>query len=169
MSEHSTQLAIMITCPPETMEKMVGESIFDYKGIPIGWIANDVRRPDEPEEVDTLKLHERMNAALLDMNDELLALHTQDRENASSKKLIDCVIAAHQIIEDAATVGVGTCTIVKTWTDSDYADHWHYSCSECGYRIEVGERDVATGNPTSHANFCWNCGRRCIGIKEVTE
>lgn len=68
-----------------------------------------------------------------------------------------------------ATAGVGTCTIVKTWTDSDYADHWRYSCSECGYQIEVGERDIATGNPTSHANFCWNCGRRCIGIKEVTE
>ena len=68
-----------------------------------------------------------------------------------------------------ATAGAGTCTIVKTWTDSDYADHWRYSCSECGYPIEVGERDIATGNPTSHANFCWNCGRRCIGIKEVTE
>ena len=68
-----------------------------------------------------------------------------------------------------ATVGMGTCTIVKTWIDSDYADHWRYSCSECGYPIEVGERDVATGNPTSHANFCWNCGRRCIGIREATE
>lgn len=67
----------------------------------------------------------------------------------------------------AATVGAGTCTIVKTWTDSDYADHWRYSCSECGYQIEVGERDIATGNPTSHANFCWNCGRRII--EEETE
>ena len=76
---------------------------------------------------------------------------------------------ARDLGEALATVGVGTCTIVKTWTDSDYADHWRYSCSECGYQIEVGERDIATGNPTSHANFCWNCGRRCIGIKEVTE
>lgn len=55
-----------------------------------------------------------------------------------------------------------TCHIVKTWTDSDYADHWRYSCSECGYPIEVGERDVATGDPVSHANFCWNCGRKVV-------
>jgi rubrerythrin len=73
---------------------------------------------------------------------------------------------ARDLAEALAAAGVGTCTIVKTWTDSDYADHWRYSCSECGYQIEVGERDIATGNPTSHANFCWNCGRRCIGIKE---
>ena len=56
--------------------------------------------------------------------------------------------------------GAGTCHIVKTWTDSDYAEHWRYSCSECGYPIEVGERDIATGDPVSHANFCWNCGRK---------
>ena len=55
-----------------------------------------------------------------------------------------------------------TCHIVKTWTDSDYAEHWRYSCSECGYPIEVGERDIATGDPVSHANFCWNCGRRVV-------
>ena len=71
--------------------------------------------------------------------------------------------------ELVALLGQRTCHIVKTWTDSDYADHWRYSCSECGYQIEVGERDVATGNPISHANFCWNCGRKVIESKEEAE
>ena len=70
------------------------------------------------------------------------------------------VFTPEQAIE--STLGQGTCHIVKTWTESDYADHWRYSCSECGYPIEVGERDVATGDPVSHANFCWNCGREVV-------
>ena len=156
MSDYAITFAPTLDRPHETM---VGETVFDSEGNAIGWIVNAV---DEPDEATMLKLHSRMNAALLDMQEELLAYHQQDRENASSKELIDCVIRAHQIIEDAATVGVGTCTIVKTWTDSDYAGHWRYSCSECGYQIEVGERDIATGNPISHANFCWNCGRKVV-------
>ena len=36
----------------------------------------------EPDEATMLKLHGRMNAALLDMQEELLAYHPQDRENA---------------------------------------------------------------------------------------
>ena len=85
--------------------------------------------------------------------------HAENRPSVKDPYvIIDAEITPKQAI--ASTVGVGTCHIVKTWTDSDYADHWRYSCSECGYQIEVGERDVATGNPTSHANFCWNCGRR---------
>lgn len=161
MSDYGIQFADWCEFPHETM---VGETVFDGKGNAIGWIVNT-----EPDEATMLKLHDRMNAVLLDMQEELLAYHPQDRENASSKELIDCVIRAHQIVEDAATVDAGTCHIVKTWTDSDYADHWRYSCSECGYQIEVGERDVATGNPISHANFCWNCGRKVIGIKEEAE
>ena len=145
MSEHSTQLAIMITCPPETMEKMVGESIFDYKGVPIGWIANDVRRPDEPEEVDTLKLHSRMNDVLLDMNEVLVP--ECHREDISTKELIDGVIAAHQIIEDAA-MNVGTCKNISNPPSG-------FLCSECGW----GDFDEPT-HLLKDAKHCPNCGRK---------
>ena len=99
MTDYGITFAPTLDRPHETM---VGETVYDAEGNEIGWIANAV---DEPDEATMLKLHSRMNAALLDMNEEMLALHTRDRENASSKKLIDSVIAAHQIIEDAAKAG----------------------------------------------------------------
>jgi hypothetical protein len=86
----------------------------------------------EPDEQDMLKLHDRMNAALLDMQEELLAYHPQDRENASSKKLIDCVIAAHQIIEDAATVGRGNLTAEQVREAIMSADRWRKPMGDTG-------------------------------------
>ena len=62
-----------------------------------------------------------------------------------------------------ATLGRGTCHIVKTWSDSDYVDGWRYRCSECMCFIPVNERDPETGDVISAANFCPNCGRRCVG------
>ncbi len=53
-----------------------------------------------------------------------------------------------------------TCQIVKTWADSDYNEGWRYTCSECGYPVEVGECDPETGDVISAANFCWHCGAR---------
>ena len=101
MSDYGIQFADWFDRPHETM---VGEMVFDSEGNAIGWIVNT-----EPGEATMPKLHSRMNAVLLDMQEELLAYHPQDRENASSKELIDCVIRAHQIVEDAATVDAGTC------------------------------------------------------------
>lgn len=135
-----------------------GERLAVYNLTPEQAVAATVGT--KPDEATMLKLHDRMNAALLDYESAM------GIEGGNGANTVPLVIEMHQIIEDAAVAGVGTCTIVKTWTDSDYADHWRYSCSECGYRIEVGERDVATGKPTSHANFCWNCGRKVIGIRE---
>ena len=148
MSDYGITFAPTLDRPPETM---VGETVYDSEGNAIGWIANT---PAEPDEATMLKLHDRMNAALLDMNDELLAYHSQDRDNASSKKLIDSVIAAHQIIEDAATVGVGTCHYYPddagfTWWDENDVEHYEddsasdecdsASCDKCGFPMMVGE------------------------------
>lgn len=55
-----------------------------------------------------------------------------------------------------------TCRIVKTWSDSDYADGWRYRCSECGCFIPVDERDPETGDVISAANYCPNCGRKVV-------
>lgn len=59
----------------------------------------------------------------------------------------------------AATLGNGTCSIVKTWSDSDYVDDWRYRCSECGGFIPVNERDPDTGDVINAANYCPNCGK----------
>ncbi len=61
-----------------------------------------------------------------------------------------------------ATLGCGTCHIVKTWSDSDYVDGWRYRCSECMCFIPVIERDPETGDVISAANFCPNCGRKVV-------
>lgn len=154
MNEYRIQFAVIFERPPETM---VGESIFDGEGNHIGWIADAVDRPDEPDEATMLKLHDRMNAALLDMQEELLAYHPQDRENASSKELIDCVIRAHQIIEDAATAGVETCQIEER--------HGDWYCTGCGEM--VGTCDTASelfidGNAIELWRHCPNCGKKIV-------
>lgn len=60
----------------------------------------------------------------------------------------------------AATLGRGTCHIVKKWSDSDYVEDWNYLCSECGCFIGVYERDPETGDVISADNYCPNCGRK---------
>lgn len=62
-----------------------------------------------------------------------------------------------------AELGSGTCSIVKTWSDSDYVDDWRYRCSECGCNIPVNERDPDTGDVINAANFCPNCGCKVVG------
>lgn len=61
-----------------------------------------------------------------------------------------------------ATLGRGTCHIVKTWSDSDYDEDWRYRCSECGCFIGVYERDPKTGDVISADNYCPNCGREVV-------
>lgn len=56
----------------------------------------------------------------------------------------------------------GTCHIIKRLSDSDFIDDWKYLCSECGCFIPVNERDEDTGDVISAANYCPNCGRRCV-------
>lgn len=61
-----------------------------------------------------------------------------------------------------ATLGRGTCHIVKKWSDSDFVDGWRYRCSECMCFIPVNERDPETGDVISAANYCPNCGARVV-------
>lgn len=61
-----------------------------------------------------------------------------------------------------ATLGRGTCHIVKTWSDSDYNEDWRYRCSECGGFIGVYERDPETGDVISADNYCPNCGAKVV-------
>lgn len=61
-----------------------------------------------------------------------------------------------------ATLGRGTCSIVKTWSDSDYDEDWRYRCSGCGCFIPVNERDPETGDVISAANYCPNCGAKVV-------
>lgn len=58
-----------------------------------------------------------------------------------------------------AALGIGTCCIVKTPSDSDFSDDWRYRCSECGCNIPVNERDPETGDVINAANYCPNCGK----------
>lgn len=146
MSDYAITFAPTLDRPPETM---VGETVYDSEGNAVGWIVNAV---DEPDEATMLKLHNRMNAALLDMQEELLAYHPRDRENASSKELIDCVIRAHQIIEDAAAAGVGTCELVIEKRPRHGPWIYHFGC---GYDFWQ-----PTDCPMPILKHCPNCGKR---------
>lgn len=130
----------------------------------------------EPEEVDTLKLHDRMNAALLDMNEVLVP--DGHREDISTQKLIDCVIAAHQIVEDAATMGVGTCHNIAALNQEGVSGYF-FVCSECGLAVHAdsnidktnypdrnpdGSIDLRTCNSGGKYKFerCPRCGRKVV-------
>lgn len=157
MSGYVITFAPTLDRPPETM---VGETVFDAEGNAIGWM----NAPTEPDEATMLKLHSRMNAALLDMYEVLVP--EWHREGISMDELIDCVIRAHQIVEDAAVAGVGTCVD----KDSDPND---FKCSACGARSFIQANDTYTTILEDHLtvlkkfNYCPNCGKRII--KDATE
>lgn len=134
---------------------LAGEYRYGVAMIPAQWVTHVLSTPAEPDESTMLKLHGRMNAVLLDMQEELLAYHPQDLENASSKELIDCVIRAHQIVEDAATAGAETCIM-----DGQYGN---YRCSNCGQSWQLG-----CVRPKEQSwTYCPHCGARII--EEETE
>lgn len=147
MVEFDVDMGYLLEC--DELDKVVLNDE-DGEHEPMEFVPADATVGTEPDEPDMLKLHDRMNAALLDMQKELLAYHPRDRENASLKKLIDCVIAAHQIIEDAATVGTGTCKNTQ--------DDFDFMCSECGKCVDNGR--------VLGFKFCPQCGRK---IKEEAE
>ena len=93
---------------------------------------------------------------------ELIAPHLNARPTFDFGRHGAVWSADFQAIADElnAELGSGTCSIVKTWSDSDYVDDWRYRCSECGCFIPVNERDPETGDVISAANFCPNCGKR---------
>jgi len=78
--------------------------------------------------------------------------------------MVSCVDEEYETLyaKELAELGSGTCSIVKTWSDSDYVDDWRYRCSECGCNIPVNERDPETGDVINAANYCPNCGRKVV-------
>ena len=105
----------------------------------------------EPDEATMLKLHDRMNAALLDYES---AMGIDGGNGANSVPFVN---EMHQIIEDAATVGAGTCRCTVETSNDYYDDYTRYHMS-CGFTMYSDEIDKP--------RFCGGCGRR---IKEESE
>ena len=58
-----------------------------------------------------------------------------------------------------------TCHVVIKPSDSDYCDHWHFICSECGCPIEVDEIEQNGDEPPTILNcenYCGTCGAEVI-------
>ena len=105
----------------------------------------------EPDEATMLKLHDRMNAALLDYESAM------GIDGGNGANAVPFVNEMHQIIEDAATVGVGTCRCTVETSNDYYDDYTRYHMS-CGFTMYGDEIDKP--------RFCGGCGRR---IKEESE
>jgi hypothetical protein len=124
----------------------------------LGWVRKDAATEGaEPDDDAMLELHERMNKVLLGIHHELVP--EWEREDALTKKLVDCVADAHKIIEDAATLGRGTCHIecfddgVDEGLDGEWFSYtettWYLSCSH-------------TSQGTEPPKFCPECGRMVV-------
>jgi len=115
-----------------------------------GWVSKiDVTVGTEPDEATMLKLHDRMNAALLDYESAM------GIDGGSGANTVPSVNEMHQIIEDAAKAGVGTCHC----TTPD--DAWCFSCSSCGKSFPRNELHMAYNH--GEINYCPNCGAKVIG------
>jgi len=102
----------------------------------------------EPDEATMLKLHDRMNAALLGYESAM------GIDGGNGANTVPFVNEMHQIIEDAATVGAGTCRCTVETSDDYYDDYTRYHMS-CGFTMY--------GDDIDKPRFCGGCGRRCIG------
>ena len=116
----------------------------------------------EPDEATMLKLHDRMNAALLDYESAM------GIDGGNGANAVPFVNEMHQIIEDAAKVSAGTCHIEECehereipydLPDCDDGELWFtdvtYDCDECGY--ENTDQDI---------RFCGGCGRKVVDKEE---
>lgn len=99
----------------------------------------------EPDEATMLKLHDRMNAALLDYESEM------GIDGGNGANTVPSINEMHQIIEDAAKAGVGTCRCTVETSDDYYDDYTRYHMS-CGFTMYSDEIDKP--------RFCGGCGRR---------
>ena len=152
MSEYCIQFAPTLDRPPETM---VGETVYDSEGNAIGWVAN---APAEPDEATMLKLHDRMNAALLDYESAM------GIEGGNGANTVPFVVEMHTLLEEAATMGArGTC---KDLGGVSADDEVVFNCSECGCVLSVFDKDGINNLCMSfiddYPRFCPECGRRII-------
>jgi len=99
----------------------------------------------EPDEATMLKLHDRMNAALLDYESAM------GIDGGNGANAVPFVNEMHKIIEDAAKAGVGTCRCTVETSDDYYDDYTRYHMS-CGFTMYSDDIDKP--------RFCGGCGRR---------
>lgn len=151
MSEYGIEFADWCEFPPETM---VGETVFDGGGNAIGWIVNATVGV-EADDATMRKLHERMNAELIGLERKL------GIEHADCSVIVPFVANMHEIIEDAATVGVGTCKDLGG-TGANGEDV--FNCSECGCVLSLydgeGVNTLCTSLIHDYPRFCPECGAR---------
>jgi hypothetical protein len=111
-----------------------------------GWVDKiDVTVGTEPDEATMLKLHDRMNAALLDYKSAM------GIDGGNGANAVPFVNEMHKIIEDAAKAGVGTCRCTVEISDDYYDDYTRYHMS-CGFTMYSDDIDKP--------RFCGGCGRR---------
>lgn len=122
----------------------------------------------EPDDTTMLKLHDRMNAELLEYERAL------GSEKADGAITVPFVAEMHRLLEEAAMLGScsDSCNCTnseRTGTCHDVGDPSDFCCSECGIRMFTDTSDtytmIASDGRTiiKRPNYCPNCGRRCVG------
>lgn len=105
----------------------------------------------ELDDAAMVKLHDMLNVALLQLED------ASDDHEAR----ITAVDNAHRLLEEAATLGRGTCRMCKRkGYDREYLHH--YECSECGEEV----LRASVMGESEPPRFCPECGRRVIGADD---
>ena len=99
----------------------------------------------EPNDKEMLRLHDRLNVALLRL----------ERNVDNGNERIAAIAEAHELLEDAATLGRGTCRMeLPDLRGPAYTDV--YVCSECGGEVMVGTVMGVSDVP----KWCPWCGRK---------
>ena len=100
----------------------------------------------EPDDAAMLRLHERMNAALLEYE----RAQGIEKRDGDGEVVVPFVAEMHRLIEEAATLGAGTCKRVF------YEPTGVYVCSECGRGLSKKLDKYC------YLHYCPNCGRRVV-------
>ena len=118
----------------------------------------------EPDEAAMVKLHDRMNAALLEYE----RAQGIEKRDGDGGVVVPFVAEMHSLLEEAAALGssnctngctnserTGTCHMVLREDIRGHAYQDIYECSECGEEV-VRETCMNESEPP---NFCPNCGK----------
>lgn len=151
--------------PHYSSESIDNETVFRGEGI--DWIANDHLNghiglralryevtPEqaveatlgrEPDDAAMVKLHERMNAALLEY-ERAQGIEMRDGDAAVT---VPFVAKMHELLEEAATLGRGTCYLIS-------APQYGEGCQECSACGEVMDGYLFDGG------HCPRCGAKVV-------
>lgn len=101
----------------------------------------------EPDDEAMVKLHDRMNAALLEY-ERAQGIKKRDRDG---EVVVPFVAEMHSLLEEAAALGRGECH------NESKATEFFFYCSECGCAHLRNRAYVDV------PRFCPNCGRKVVG------